>query len=292
MITGTTGSGKTALINGLYGRKVGEEVYSLSRGTNHVEALQVSFGGMVAIIWDTPGLQDGTGEEDRYLDEMKKHCSNCNLYIYCISMSQRRLGANEWRAMRELTDTFGKDWWKKVMFVLTFANLSMRLCPREHDLRECFQRNLKWWHDELVRKLVESCAVEHKVAEKIVVVPAAYAMPMKGNLDPWSLPGISNWLQNFWYKCAEVIDDQGFHAFVHLVINSRRCSVQDHITSAGLARAGDAASSRKSFSLSDFLPSLADVAAGDAIDNFYIDPTAISLYWKYSKRFPFATGEL
>ena len=37
MITGKTGSGKTALINGLIGKKVGEEGKELGRGMKHVE---------------------------------------------------------------------------------------------------------------------------------------------------------------------------------------------------------------------------------------------------------------
>ena len=108
MITGKTGSGKTALINGLIGRKLGEEGEVLTRMTAHVEAKEFSLNGMVAKIWDTPGLQDGTDEEDRYLDEMKKYCSNCNLYIYCVNMSQKRLDSADITAMRKLTNTFGK----------------------------------------------------------------------------------------------------------------------------------------------------------------------------------------
>ena len=292
MVTGKIGSGKTTLIYGLFDRNVTkEESEVIDRGIAHVEAKEFSFNGTVAKIWDTPGLQDDTSMEDLYLYEMKKYCSNCNLYIYCINMSQRRLDASERRAMRNLTNTFGKDWWKKVLFVLTFANYEVGYCPAMCDLREYFERRMKACHDELTRMLVD-LGVEQEIAEKVVVVPTGYSKPLAKYSYPscWVLPGISNWLQNFWYKCAEVIDDRGFPAFVHVVINSHRLSVRDHITASGLARASAAA--RKSISISDFLPSLADVAASDAIGNVYIDPTAISLYWKYSKRFPFVTGEL
>ena len=292
MITGKMDSGKTALINGLFGRKVGAEAREdwSFRGafTTHVEAYE--FYCTDAKIWDTPGLQDGT-DEDRYLDEMKKCCSNCNLYMYCIRMTERRLESSNIRAMEKLTNTFGKDWLKKVLFVLTFANFERAYCPRWCDLREYFEGRVKLWHEALARKLV-ALGVEQEIAEKIVVVPTGYYEPLPRNSDPWVLPGISNWLQNFWYKCAEVIDDRGFPAFVHVVSNSHRLSVKDHITAAGLAKAGAAASSRKNISISSVTPSLADVATGDAIGNVYIDPTTISLYWKYSNRFPFATGEL
>ena len=60
MITSKTGSGKTCLINGLVGRKVGEEGEELTRMTTHVERIEFSLNGTKAKIWDTPGLQDGT----------------------------------------------------------------------------------------------------------------------------------------------------------------------------------------------------------------------------------------
>ena len=303
MITGMPGSGKTALINGFLGRKFGEEENTLGREATRVEAKKFSFNSTVARIWDTPGLQDGT---DEYLEEMKKYCSNCNLYIYCMSML-KRFDEKEVAAIRKLTDTFGKDWWKKVLFVLTFANLVERYCPMGCDKREFFERRVKECHDALAGMLVDS-GVEQEIAEKIVVVPTGYRMPLKTKPDPWCLPGISNWVQNFWYKCAEVIDDRGFSAFVHIVINSHRLNapedvkkhliqkqqskVQDHITAAGIARAGIPASSRKSsWDGAVMASSLADVAAGDVLGNVNIDPTAISLYWKYSNHFPFATGE-
>ena len=314
MVTGKTGSGKTFLINELVGRKVGEEGEGLERVTNHVEPKKFFLDGT---IWDTPGLTYDEDDEDWCLDEMKKYCSNCNLYIYCVSMQQRRLEASETIAMEELTNTFGKDWWKKVLFVFTFANNIEKNCPLGCDIREYFEGQMKRWHDNLAWKLVD-LGVEQKVAEKIMGVPIGYRMPEKQHPDPLALPGISNWFHNFWYKCVETMGDRGCPAFVHIVINSHRLKapenlnlknylikeqrslVQDHIAAANLARAGAATCSRKSnkdgammASIISLLPSLADVAIGDGIDNVNIDPTAISLYWKYSKcHFSFATGEL
>ena len=256
MIIGKTGSGKTALINGLIGRKLGEEGEVLTGMTARVEAKEFSLNGMVAKIWDTPGLQDGTDEEDRYLDEMKKYCSNCNLYIYCVNMSQKRLDSADITVMTKLTNTFGKDWWKKVLFVLTFANSIEGYCPLGCDKSEYFDERVKMWHDTLAEKLV-ALGVEQKIAESIVVVPTGYRKPLVQNPDPWALPGISNWFHNFWYKCAEVMDEKGLPvlvAFSHHRLkapediteeDSKNCSIEeqpipiaDGVVIAGTAIAG------------------------------------------------------
>ena len=313
LITGKTGSGKTALINGLIGRKVGEEGEELTRMTTHVDAKEFSLNGMEAKIWDTPGLQDDTDEEDRYLDEMKKYCSDCNLYIYCINMSQRRLDSADITAMGRLTNTFGKDWWKKVLFVLTFANSVEGYCPLGCDKREYFEGRVKMWHDTLVRKLV-ALGVEQEIAEVIVVVPTGYRKPLEQNPDPWALPGISNWFHNFWYKSAEVMDEKGLPALV--TINHHRLKAPEDITeedlkncsieeqpipihgrvaaAGGLALAGAAASAGVGAGIGAALGSIIGVLAGPAgvaggaivggaMGTVIIDPIVVSLYWKYSE---------
>ena len=207
MITGKTGSGKTALINGLVGKEVGKEGEGYGSMTPHIEAKELTCEGALVKIWDTPGLQDGTDDEDRYLQEMKKNCSNCDLYIYCLSMRQNRLDASEIRAIQKLTETFGKDFWGKVLFVLTFANEVEASCPIGSDEEFFFTDKMNAWHAKLVQTL-KKCGVKEEVADKIEVIPAGYSKPLKSHPNPWKLPGIPNWFHNFWYKCAATMAEK------------------------------------------------------------------------------------
>ena len=207
MITGKTGSGKTALINGLVGKEVGKEGEGYGSMTPHIEAKELTCEGALVKIWDTPGLQDGTDDEDRYLQEMKKNCSNCDLYIYCLSMRQNRLDASEIRAIQKLTETFGKDFWGKVLFVLTFANEVAANCPMGSDEEKHFTDKMNAWHAKLVQTL-KKCGVKEEVADKIEVIPAGYSKPLKSHPNPWKLPGIPNWFHNFWYKCAATMAEK------------------------------------------------------------------------------------
>ena len=315
MITGKTGSGKTALINGLIGKKVGEEGEELSRGTTIVEKKVMQVENITTHIWDTPGLQDDTNEEDRYLYEMKKYCSDCNLYIYCISMSQRRLDAAENRAIKALTETFGKDFWAKVLFVLTFANNEMAHCPVGHNEEAWFENRMELWHDQIAKKLVD-VSVDEGVANNIKIVPAGYSKPLKKHPNPWPLPGIEHWFHNFWYRCAEVMDQRGLPALV--AANVRRLKTPEEIAeidmnncpieeqpipvgegsfagAAGMAVAGTAVSAGLGAGIGATVGSVVGIlagpvgvaggaAVGGVLGTVVIDPILVSLYWNYSKK--------
>ena len=54
--------------------------------------------------------------------------------------------------MEKLINTFGKDWWKKVLFVLTFASIVENYCPSRcmtrknilKDKRKYFEGQVKY----------------------------------------------------------------------------------------------------------------------------------------------------
>ena len=323
MITGKTGSGKSSLINGLIGKKVSEEGEGLYRATTQVEPKELTCEGTLVKIWDTPGLQDGTDDEDRYLQEMKKNCSNCNLYIYCLNMKQTRFDASEIRAFQKLTEMFGKNFWAKVLFVLTFANEVEASCPVDYDENIFFTEKMKAWGEMLTYRLKEF-GVKEEVADNIEIIPAGYSKPLKGHPNTWELPGIPNWFHNFWYKCAETMDEKGVPALI--IINIRRlkspeeiskldlssCPIEEQplpnnigqIAAGGiLAVAGAAASAGLGAGIGGgigavmgFLMGMIGgpagvgagigigAAAGGAVGAAVIDPIIVSIYWKYKRR--------
>ena len=323
MITGKTGSGKSSLINGLIGKKVGEEGEGLDRMTTIVEPKELSCEGTLVKIWDTPGLQDGTDEEDRYLQEMKENCSNCNLYIYCLDMSQIRFEASQIRAIQMLTETFGKTFWEKVVFVLTYANQVKAYCPIDSDVEKFFTEKMKAWRAKLAHWLKE-CGVKEEVADKIEVIPAGYSKPLKDYPNPWELPGIPNWFHNFWYKCAETMDEKGVPALI--TINIRRLKSPEEISKLDLSSCpieeqplpnnigqtafgsllaikGTAASAGLGAGIGGGIGAIMGslvgliggpagvgagigigAAAGGAVGTAVIDPILVTLYWKYKHR--------
>ena len=74
-------------------------------------------------IFDSPGLQDGTGRDDEYLDDMHTKCEDVDLILYCMDMTVTRWTPQEVKATKLLTEKFGEDFWKKSIVVLTKANM-------------------------------------------------------------------------------------------------------------------------------------------------------------------------
>lgn len=127
LITGKTGIGKSTLVNGLVGKKIAEEGESLHATTDKVSMSSEKISGIDVNVWDSPGLQDETVNEDKYLADIKLNCKDIiDLFIYCHDMSENRFddGGTDVTAMKRLTETLGKDVWENGIVVLTMANMA------------------------------------------------------------------------------------------------------------------------------------------------------------------------
>jgi len=205
LVTGKTGTGKSTLINLIVGREVAKPGHDLHPETSIVEPYTLTEGDTVINIYDSPGLQDGTLDEARYLAEMKRKCSNVDLIIYCIQMSETRVldGGPDMMAMKRLNETFGHELWKNMIFLLTFANDIVYKAKLKHDKPEdqliYFDKELQEW-DSLLRACLESTiGVPKEIVDGIVITPAGHKnQPIIP--DPSCMVGQSHWLSRVWLK--------------------------------------------------------------------------------------------
>ena len=193
IVTGKTGVGKSTLINSLVGKQVTNEGDTLAPETMEVISHIANVSGVDVAIWDTPGLQDGTENENKYIDDMVTKCSDYDLVIYCTSMTESRFGvSDDIKAISVLTKSFGESLWKHAVFVLTRCN---QVLPTKKDPD---MRNRKFQlFSEIIPKVLIKCGVAESLANLVPVIPAGYIEEDGSGRD--ILPLNKDWLSNFWY---------------------------------------------------------------------------------------------
>ena len=181
LVCGKTGIGKSSLINSLTGTKACDIndpgiTGNFKAKTTTVTPILINFSGVLLRVWDSPGLQDGTVHETKYLDEMYEKCKDVNLVLYCMDITITRWSPPEVKAIELLTEKFGVDFWKKAILVLTWTNRVM--VPGNFKGKEAIYHKQR--HQTFVKQfrnqLIE-VKVAKDVAENLHAVAAGYCDP-------------------------------------------------------------------------------------------------------------------
>lgn len=223
LVTGKTGQGKSALINGLLGDAVAKEGIGVERVTTEVEMFQTTFNGIPVRVWDTPGLQHRgpAVNNDEDVRKMKDIHQEFSSFLYCTKMTNPRLTDDDKKVMIELTEAFGEEFWNHAVLVLTFANMEdvERKDERDPDepepeddddegwkqlLQNRFQSRLKHWKTMLQKFLIEEVKVNDEIAKCVSVVPTGYYKKTRTKIDPLRLPDRNDWSSKLWEACSSV----------------------------------------------------------------------------------------
>ena len=241
LVTGKTGQGKSTLINGILGAEVAKEGASAKRCTTAVTEFDEVIHSVPIKVFDSPGLQDRTENEEKYIQGMRDQCKKLSLVLYCTKMINTRLTDDDKHAMKKLTKAFGKEFWNYVVFVLTFAN--MEDCSRKDDrdkdvktpslddqegwnklMKQRFEGRLKTWKTDLRQFLIDEVHINQKIAEKIPLVPTGDHVVSYNNPNPMRLPDRDDWFNSFWTACCLRVKDQK----LFLQINRDRMVADDN----------------------------------------------------------------
>ena len=242
LLTGKTGVGKSTLISAILGLKVDDyraakENFNFSirrRCTTEVTMYRQNRNGVLITVWDSPGLQDGTMDQDQYLQQIKLKCSQLDMTMYCISMIEKRFNLDV-LAMEKLTKEFGPKFWKNTIIVLTYANVMEAYHIElewedlsKKDKAKAFEAKVQELKDQIRLILIEDIKVPQEIVHGIRIVPAGH--PRKPHL-----PGIKYWLTHFWLQCVWTMPTEE-ERIAMVKINENRMKNEDDVTEDGITR--------------------------------------------------------
>ena len=252
-VTGVTGSGKSTIINALCGAvprkaadvdndgKVLESILPAEEGvtlqpetqkvTSYV-AQTASFSGKTYTVkvWDSPGLEDGTGRGSTYMTRLRAECGDeIDMLLYCIDCSKTKCIISDMvPGMAAVTSILGRGVWEHSMIVLTFANLLeenieelLSIEPDYgEDKRHIFVSRVAHWESSVRTALVQA-GVPGDMAQSLPVEPAGHYT------DPY-LPDRIHWLGYLWVLFLTYARDEAKLAI--LITNQHRIRDAKYLT--------------------------------------------------------------
>ncbi|MFM6016707.1 MAG: GTPase [Dolichospermum sp.] len=200
---GRTGVGKSSTINTLIGRDVAE-VGHLTATTMEVKTYNLAINDIKIQLIDTPGLCDDLEEKGNdlvYIERIKKGVPNQEidlvLFFSSLMADERSVLKDEKRAIKIISEAFGKKIWEQSVIVFTCA------CSRNIVLYE-YQNDLKEW-TKILKKEIKEYAGED-IAEQIPSVA------VDNNSE--TTPDGQRWLGNLYTTSIQRISDLGFLQWV------------------------------------------------------------------------------
>lgn len=167
-------------------------------------------------VFDTPGLADGRGNEEVYLEKIKEKVTVFDVFIFCTEMNTQRFRNDDIRTVQKLTEAFGSHLWKHAVVVLTFANeVHPPPSQRDTNLQDFFDKRLRLFKST-IKQVVTDVGVSDDVLFNVPFVAA-------GDLSEPRLPGIHNWLTAFWIATFKRLNRNARPAFLIASIDRFNC---------------------------------------------------------------------
>lgn len=124
LFIGSTGVGKSSLINRLFGKQVSQVGHFAP--TTHsatVYTLKINSGNTTLNIVDSPGLSENESQDIRMFTELQKKVNQIDCLLYLTPLDSPRFRSSERWAIHIINKVFGEEIWDRTAILLTRADV-------------------------------------------------------------------------------------------------------------------------------------------------------------------------
>lgn len=187
LFIGSTGVGKSSLINRLFGEQVSKVGHF--NPTTHSPAiytLKINSGNTTLNIVDSPGLSENESQDIRIFNELQKKVNQIDCLLYLTPLDSPRFLASERWAIQIINKVFGEEIWDRTAILLTRADI----VPYE-DYNKYLEQKVKIIHNEI---------------SKIILPESANNIPAIAvtALDQFTPDG-KNWIEDFFEILLNIV---------------------------------------------------------------------------------------
>ncbi|KAL6980951.1 Translocase of chloroplast [Sarracenia purpurea var. burkii] len=203
LVMGKGGVGKSSTVNSIIGERVMAVSAFQSEGPRPVMVSRSRAGFTLNII-DTPGLVEGGYVNDQALEIIKRFLLNktIDVLLYVDRLDAYRVDNLDRQVVKAITDSFGKEIWRRGLVVLTHAQLSP---PDGLSFEDFFSRR-----SEAILKVVRLGARIKKQdmqGSVPVVLVENSGRCNKNDCDEKILPNGTPWIPNLVKTIADVVSN-------------------------------------------------------------------------------------
>lgn len=201
-VAGRTGWGKSSTVNSLVG-KVVSKVSDYEPETADVTGFEFEMNGVKAIIFDTPGLRDGKGNDETYIELMNSKVEKPDSMLDVSRLDETRQ-EDDRQVIKIISSALGKRVWEYTVIVFTFAN---NVKPSQYQTKLDAKT-------KIIRELIADYISDKEVAYQIPVVAI--------DNESDTTPDGKKWLGYLVTALVERVSKEGTIALLYMLTDSVR----------------------------------------------------------------------